>query len=69
LVGWEDELGRVGTGGVKKWPKKPDFGGPKNGLGDRQVGAFSDFRARHTGGPFIFRPKSPFLRKICRFRG
>jgi len=27
---------------------------PKKGLGDRQVGAFSVFRPRHTGGPFIF---------------
>jgi len=42
---------------------------PKSGLGDRQVGAFSVFGAGHTGGPFIFRPKSPFFRKICRFRG
>jgi len=49
--------------------KKPDFGVQKTGLGDRQVGAFSVFRAGHTGGPFIFCPKTPFFQKMSQFRG
>jgi len=49
--------------------KSTYFGVPKNGLGDRQVGAFSDFRAGHTGGPFIFWQKTPFFQKTEQFRG
>jgi len=50
-------------------PKNTDFGGPKKCFRGRQVGAFSDFCGRHTGGPFIFRQKTLFFRKIDRFRG
>jgi len=42
---------------------------PKSGLGDRQVGAFSVFRLRDTGIPFIFWPFSLFFRKNGRLRG
>jgi len=49
----------------KRRQKQP----PKKGLGDRQVGAFSVFCARHTGGPFIFGRKSSFFQKTDRFRG
>jgi len=35
----------------------------------RQVGAFSVFSPGYTGGPFIFRRFSRFLRKIVRLRG
>jgi len=42
---------------------------PKKGLGDRQVGAFSVFRPRDTGGPFIFGRKLRFFQKSEQFRG
>jgi len=48
---------------------KPQKRVPKSGFGDRQVGAFSVFRARHTGIPFIFWPKSRFFQKTEQFRG
>jgi len=38
----------------KSGRKTGQNGGRKTGLGDRQVGAFSVFRPRHTGIPFIF---------------
>jgi len=44
-------------------------GVPKSGFGDRQVGAFSVFRPRHTGGPFIFWRKTRFFQKSGQFRG
>jgi len=64
-VGWWEWQNKKMEICRKRCKKQP----PKSGLGDRQVGAFSVFRARHTGIPFIFRPKSLFFRKICRFRG
>jgi len=42
---------------------------PKSGLGDRQVGAFSVFRPRHTGIPFIFWRFLAFFQKTEQFRG
>jgi len=48
---------------------RPKNRGPKKCFRGRQVGAFSDFCARHTGGPFIFSLKTLFFRKIDRFRG
>jgi len=55
--------------GYKTEKNKPQKGVPKTGFGDRQVGAFSVFRARHTGIPFIFWPKSRFFQKTEQFRG
>jgi len=49
--------------------KTPIFGGSKKCFRGRQVGAFSDFWPGHTGGPFIFRQKTRFFRKIDRLRG
>jgi len=49
--------------------KMPQNGVPKNGFGDRQVGAFCKNRLGDTGIPFIFSRKSLFFRKMCRFRG
>jgi len=46
-------------------PKK----GSKKVFGTRQVGAFCKFWPRHTGGPFIFCPKTLFFQKIEQFRG
>jgi len=49
--------------------KRPKNRGLKFGFRGRQVGAFSDFRARHTAGPFIFWRKTLFFQKIEQFRG
>jgi len=57
------------VGDTKRGAKSAKKGVQKRGDPDRQVGAFSVFGAGHTGGPFIFRPKSLFFRKIGRFRG
>jgi len=56
-------------GEVENQQKMAENEPQKRGLGDRQVGAFSDFQPRHTGIPFIFSPKTLFFQKICRFRG
>jgi len=50
-------------------PKRAQKQPPKKGLGDRQVGAFSVFWPRHTGGPFIFGRKLRFFQKSEQFRG
>jgi len=55
--------------GYKNRQNKPKKRVPKSGFGDRQVGAFSVFGARHTGGPFIFWQKTRFFRKSEQFRG
>jgi len=51
--------------GEKRAENRPQ----KRGLGDRQVGAFSVFRLRDTGIPFIFSPFLRFFHKFDRFRG
>jgi len=56
------ERRKMGRKRARKWPQK-------RGLGGRQVGAFSVFRARHTGIPFIFWRFSLFFQKIDRLRG
>jgi len=43
--------------------------GPKFPKKRRQVGAFCKFWPGHTGGPFIFCPKTRFLRFFVRLRG
>jgi len=60
-------LGRIETYKIsqKRAQKQP----PKSGLGDRQVGAFSVFRLRDTGIPFIFWPFWLFFQKNGRLRG
>jgi len=58
-----------GLGGPKIHDFRPQNRGPKLCFRGRQVGAFSDFWARHTGTPFIIWPFFVFFRKIDRFRG
>jgi len=55
--------------GCQNGEKRAENSPPKSGLGDRQVGAFSDFRLRDTGIPFIFSPFLRFFHKFDRFRG
>jgi len=59
----------LGDGGLelgRKWRQKE---GILKVFWGRQVGAFCKNRARHTGGPFIFCPKTAFLRFSVGFRG
>jgi len=60
-------LGRIETYKISQ--KRARKQAPKSGLGDRQVGAFSVFRLRDTGIPFIFWPFWLFFQKNARLRG
>jgi len=55
--------------GCQSGEKRAENRPQKRGLGDRQVGAFSVFRLRDTGIPFIFSRFLLFFHKFDRFRG
>jgi len=55
--------------GIESGGNSGQKGVQKRGDPDRQVGAFSVFWPRHTGGPFIFWLKTLFFQKSGRFRG
>jgi len=58
-----------GSKNIQMHEKTPQNRPPKNGFGDRQVGAFCKNRSGDTETPFIFCPFSRFFRFSCRFRG